>query len=294
MTPRSRGILLIFGATLCWSSEGLWVRLVSADDWQMLFWSTVAMSVGLGGWLSVQYGRDLAGAIRRTGRPGVVTALGIAGAYMGFIFALNRTTVANTVVLMATAPLVAALLARFVLGEQVRRRTWVAMAVAFAGVMVMVTDSLGGGQLAGDLIALATGVAYAVVIVAMRAAPLHRGEPTDMVPANMVGGLIIVVIAATRADITGVSNGDLGILIMIGLVSLALGAWLFTRGVAHVQAAEAGLICLTEAAIAPLLVWMVLSETPTPWALAGASIILAAVVFDTLPERGSAAAGDRA
>lgn len=292
MTPRSRGILLIIGATLCWSSESLWVRLVSADDWQILFWSAIVMTIALGGWLFAQYGRGLAGALRRTGRPGIVAAVSVAIAYTGFIFALNRTTVANTVVLLATAPLVAALLARFVLGERVRRRTWIAMGAAFAGVLVMVSDSLGGGQLIGDLLALATGAVYAINIVALRAAPVHDGEPTDMIPPNATGGLIIAAVATSQADITAVSGADLGILVMIGLVSLALGTWLFTRGVRHVQAAEAGLICLTEAAVAPLLVWLVLSETPTPQALAGAAIILAAVVFETLPERRSAVAGD--
>lgn len=292
MTPRSRGILLIIGATLCWSSESLWVRLVSADDWQILFWSAIVMTIALGGWLFAQYGRGLAGALRRTGRPGIVAAVSVAIAYTGFIFALNRTTVANTVVLLATAPLVAALFARFVLGERVRRRTWIAMGAAFAGVLVMVSDSLGGGQLIGDLLALATGAVYAINIVALRAAPVYDGEPADMIPPNAAGGLIIAAVATSQADITAVSGADLGILVMIGLVSLALGTWLFTRGVRHVQAAEAGLICLTEAAVAPLLVWLVLSETPTPQALAGAAIILAAVVFETLPERRSAVAGD--
>ncbi|UCH75387.1 MAG: DMT family transporter [Rhodospirillales bacterium] len=285
MNHRPRGILLVLAATLCWSTEGLWVRLVRADDWQILFWSGALMALALGIWLGFAHRGRLMRAVLDTGRPGLVAAASLALAYSGYIFALNRTTVANTYVLLATAPLFAALLGRVFLGERVRRRTLVAMLLAFGGVATMVSDSLVGGRLWGDLIALSTGLFFAVNIVALRSAPRRDGRPVDMMPSNAMAGIVIAIVMTAITDPFAVREQDIPYLMLIGLLSMGLGTWLFTRGVRFVQAAEAGLLCLTEAVLGPFLVWAVLSEMPTPQALLGAAIVLAALVYDTLPER---------
>lgn len=284
MDDRTRGILLVASATACWASESLLVRLVDAGDWQILFWSGIVMAGALGFWLAGRYGAGLPRTLRDTGLPGIFATISLAAAYAGYIFALNRTTVANTLVLMGTAPLFAALMGRAILGERVRRRTWLAMLAAIVGVAVMVSDSLGAGRLSGDLFALGTGFLYAVNVVALRAAPVRGGRKTDMMPSNAAAGLLIAAVALTRGSPFAVTIEDWWILVAIGLVSMGLGTWLFTRGVRHLQAAEAGLLCLLEAVIAPLLVWVVLNETPTAQALAGGAVVLAALVYDTLPE----------
>ncbi len=293
MSNRPRGLLLVLAATLCWSTEGLWVRLVDADDLQILFWSGGLMAIALGVWLGFAHGRRFLRAIRETGRPGLVAAASLTLAYSGYIFALNRTTVANTYVLLATAPLFAALLGRVFLGERVRRRTLVAMVLAFGGVATMVSDSPGGGQLWGDLIALSTGVFFAVNIVALRSAPLRDGKPVDMMPSNAMAGFVIAALMLLVTEPFAVPAADIPYLMLIGLFSMALGTWLFTRGVRFLQAAEAGLLCLTEAVLGPLLVWAVLSEMPTPQALLGGAIVLAALVYDTLPERRARGVAER-
>ncbi len=293
MNERPRGILLVLAATLCWSTEGLWVRLVTADDWQILFWSGGLMAIALAVWLGWAHRGRFLRAILDTGRPGLVAAASLAFAYSGYIFALNRTTVANTYVLMATAPLFSALLGRIVLGERVRRRTLVATLLAFGGVATMVSDSLKVGQLWGDLFALSTGFFFAVNIVALRSAPRRDGMPVDMMPSNAMAGILIAGFMLLLTEPFEVADRDVPYLMLIGLFSMALGTWLFTRGVRWLQAAEAGLLCLTEAVLGPLLVWAVLSEMPTPQAMLGAAVVLAALVYDTLPERRSRGAAGR-
>ena len=243
------------------------------------------MAAGMFAWLARVHGRNLLHSILDTGRPGLVAVITLTLAYSGYILSLNRTTVANTVVLLATAPLIAALLGRIFLGERLRRRTLLAMFLAFAGVLTMVSSSLGGIQLAGDLIALATGACFAINIVALRSAPLRDGEPVDMMPSNAMAGIVIAIIAIFLTDPFEVAGADIPYLMLIGLIAMGLGTWLFTRGVRHLQAAEAGLLCLTEAVIAPVLVWAFIGEIPEQRALLGAAIILAALVYDTIPER---------
>jgi drug/metabolite transporter (DMT)-like permease len=292
MTDRARGILLVMTASIFWGLEPLWVRKVGANDWQILFWSGGLMAAAMFAWLTLVRGRNILRGILDTGRPGLVAVITLTLAYSGYILSLNRTTVANTVVLLATAPLIAALLGRIFLGERLRRRTLVAMFLAFAGVLTMVSNSLGDIQLTGDLIALATGACFAINIVALRSAPIRDGEPVDMMPSNAMAGIVIAVIAMFLTDPFAVAGADIPYLLLIGLVAMALGTWLFTRGVRHLQAAEAGLLCLTEAVIAPVLVWAFIDEIPETRALRGAAIILAALVYDTLPERRVATIAD--
>lgn len=285
MNDRARGILLVLTATIFWGVEPLWVRMVGAGEWQILFWSGALMAAVMFTWLAWEHGRNILRSVLDTGRPGLIAMTSLTLAYSGYILALNRTTVVNTVVLLAIAPLIAALLGRVFLGEHLRRRTWLAMFLAFGGVLTMVSDSLGSIQLTGDLIALATGTCFAVNIVALRSAPLRNGEPVDMMPSNAMAGIVIAIIAMFLADPFAVAGADIPYLLMIGLFAMGLGTWLFTRGVRHLQAAEAGLLCLAEAVVAPVLVWAFIGEEPTRLALLGAAIILAALIYDTMPDR---------
>jgi drug/metabolite transporter (DMT)-like permease len=285
MTDRARGILLLLTATLLWAAEPLWVRSVGASEWQILCWSGGLMALAMFVWLYRQHGNGLLRKILDTGRPGLVAVASLTVAYSGYILSLNRTTVANTVVLLSTAPLIAAVLGRIFLGERLRRRTMLAMLIALFGVVTMVSDSLGGIQLAGDLIALGTGACFAINIIALRAAPLRNGEPVDMMPSNAMAGVAIATITLFLDNPFAVAGADIPYLLLIGLVAMALGTWLFTRGVRHLQAAEAGLLCLGETVIAPILVWAAIGEVPETRALIGAAIILTALIYDTLPER---------
>jgi len=292
MTDRTRGIMLVLTATILWGSEPLWVRMVGASEWQVLFWSGGLMAAGMFVWLGWKHGRNILRSILNTGRPGLIAGASLTLAYSGYILSLNRTTVANTVLLLAIAPLIAALLGRFFLGEHLRRRTWLAMFLAFGGVLTMVSDSLGSIQLTGDLFALATGTCFAVNIVALRSAPLRDGKPVDMMPSNAMAGIVIAVIAIFLADPFAVAGADIPYLLMIGLVAMGLGTWMFTRGVRHLQSAEAGLLCLAETLVAPALVWAFIGEEPTRLAVLGGAIILAALIYDTLPDREAVPAAD--
>ncbi|MBE9556046.1 MAG: EamA family transporter [Proteobacteria bacterium] len=285
MTDRGRGILLVLTATILWGAEPLWVRLVSADEWQVLFWSGALMTVVMVAWVAWEHGRNFLRSILDTGWPGLIALTSMTLAYSGYILSLNRTTVANTVVLLAIAPLIAALLGRVFLGEHLRRRTWLAMFLAFGGVLTMVSGSLGSVQLEGDLFALSTGVCFAVNIVALRSAPLRDGKPVDMMPSNAMAGIVIAVIAMFLTDPLAVASADIPYLMLIGLVAMGLGTWMFTRGVRHLQSAEAGLLCLGEAVVGPVLVWAFIGEEPTRMAMLGAAIILTALIYDTMPER---------
>ena len=120
------GVALVAGAALCWSFAGVVTRSLQANPWEIVFWRSVVMALAIGAYLLVFDRTATLEALRRAWRAMLLSAFCLSGAFVGFFVALDHTTVANTLVVTASAPLIAALLARLFLGETVRPATWIA------------------------------------------------------------------------------------------------------------------------------------------------------------------------
>lgn len=270
-----RALLFMVIAPLCWSSGGLLVRLLSfRDALEIVFWRSVFMAVFVAGTLVVMHGRRMPQAVRSVGWAGVLSAAFLAGQFFLFIASLTRTTVANTFVLMSVSPFLAALAARAFLGERVPARTWIAMAAAFAGMVVMFADSLDAGRLTGNLLAVGVSVLFALNVTVLRKVHAH----VDMLPTVMIAGLISIAVALPLATPFEVAPRDLAILAVLGCVQLGIGCLLMVAASRHLTATELGLLALLEPILGPLWVWALLGEYPGQLALAGGAIVLAAVI----------------
>ena len=275
-TTRSRGILLVAAAALCWSSGGLLARIVDTDTWTTVFWRGIFSAVFLLGVGAVQARRSGAGPGYRLGWPGLVMAVGFATASTCFINALARTSVANALVLQCTSPFIAALLGWAMMGERVRARTWLAMAAALCGTAVMASRSWGAGSIAGDVLAVITAASFAAAAVTV------RGHAEVNLPAAAgLAGLLGAAVAWWPAQPLSASAGDLALLAAFGAGQLGLGLMLFTAGARLIPVAEASLIAVLESVLGPLWVWLLLGEAPAGASLTGGAVILGALMVHT-------------
>jgi drug/metabolite transporter (DMT)-like permease len=275
-SARSRGILLVAAAALCWSSGGLLARIVDTDTWTTVFWRGVFSAVFLLGVGAVQARRTGAPLASSLGWPGLVMAVGFATASTCFINALARTSVANALVLQSTSPFIAALLGWVMMGERVRPRTWLAMAAALCGTAVMASRSWGAGSIAGDVLAVITAASFAAAAVTV------RGHAEVNLPAAAgLAGLLGAAVAWWPAQPLSASAGDLVLLAAFGAGQLGFGLMLFTAGARLIPVAEASLIAVLESVLGPLWVWLAVGEAPSPASLAGGGIILGALVAHT-------------
>jgi drug/metabolite transporter (DMT)-like permease len=278
-------VLLVVGAALAWSSGGILLRLVTeASGFAQVFWRSLFMALAVGLWLLARHRRGAIGAVRAVGWPGCLSACLLAGAFIGYVLAINETAVANTMVIMSASPLIAALLAWMVLGERLTLRTTVAIAVAFAGIAVMFGDELGRGHAVGNGLALLVAVCFGANVVVLR-----RYRAVDMVPVMLLAGLLSAALAFPFAAAFTVPWRDVGILAVMGWFQLALGLFLFIRGTPYLSAAELGLLGLLETVCAPLWVWIGIGEEPSQTALVGGALVLIAVAAQALSGRPSAA-----
>ena len=266
------GLAAILLAAIAASSAGILVRQIEvASGWQILFYRSLAFSLVV---LVVVVGRHRSrtvAAFRAIGRPGLVAAISLGGAFIAFIFALLWTTVAEAVFILSCAPFFAALLGRMVLGEAVGGAMWAAMAIALGGIAVMVADGLGGGGW-GAAAALAACLGYAAAIVALRA-----GRGVDMMPATCLSGVFAGLVCLPFVGSLAIGGHDLVFALVLGSGQIGLQYILVTIAARHVPAAQIALLMLVEVALAPLWVWIGIGEVPSGHTLAGGAIVAVAV-----------------
>lgn len=274
-----RGALLVTGAIVVWSTAGVLARWVDVDAWTTLFWRSVFAAASLLAYLVWRDGARWTDGFRRLGRVGVAMGLCFAASMICFINALALTTVAAVLVFQAAAPLFAAVLAYFFLHERVTRRTAIAIALTMLGVGLIVSSSGDAGRMWGNLISAVMGLTYALTVVLAR---MERHVPTT--EATLLGVLVVALVSAPMARFA-VPAQDMALLAVFGIFQMGLALIMFTTGVRLIPSADAGLISVLEAVLAPIWVWLVFREDPGTLTLIGGAVVIAAVTWAATAER---------
>lgn len=278
-----RAVALMFCAGLLWSIAGVFTRHIEqAPRWETTFWRSFFCVLAMVAILAVLHRRRAAAEVMRLGRSGLASGALWAVMFTGFMLALTQTSTANTLILTSIAPLTASLFAWLLLGERVPRRTWLLIGVALIGILVMFGGEAGGGRMAGNLIALSVPLAAGLNFVLMR----KTGARVNLIPAVLVGGLLSALATLPLAWPFLASSRDLAILALLGALQLALPCALAVVAARSLSATEVALIGLTEVVFGPLWAWLGAGEAPTPHALFGGALVLAALAVQATASGG--------
>jgi drug/metabolite transporter (DMT)-like permease len=280
ISARRRGLLLVFTATVLWSSAGFFARLLDhLDLWTMLcgraFFGGVFLFIAAGD----EWRRGILGPPFGFGplAPLIIALSGVA--ISCYIAALKTTTVAEVMVIYATLPFVTAGLAFVVNQERTSSHTLIAAGVAFSGVVVMVASALGTGRLVGQAIAFVMTVAFGLMIVLQR-----RHPGMSMTSINSIGALLAAVAAFALSPHPALTPFDLVGLAIFGLATVCVAFTLFMAGAKHIPAAEAGLISMLDVVLGPLWVLLVFGEKPGPMAIVGGGLVMTALIWQLAPD----------
>ncbi len=283
MTHR-RAVLVLVLVTLLWSIAGVVTRqLESARSFEITFWRSAFTALALAGLLGAWVGpAGLVRTIRGGGRLLWLSGLAWGVMFTAFMLALTLTTVANVLVTMALAPLLAALFARVALGYRVPLRTGLAGLVAGLGIAWMVSSELGhsgGRHLAGTLVALSVPVAAAANWTLLQGAVRsERAAASDMRPAILLGALLSAAATLPLALPFQASPQDLAWLALLGVVQLAIPCLLAVAASRVLSAPEVALITLLEVLFGVAWAWLGAGERPAASVLAGGALVLLALV----------------
>ncbi len=266
MSDHGRAAALLTATALVWSTGGLAIKLVSLPP------------------MAVTGGRSLLAALLllalfrgrigfRPSWPFAGAALGYAGLLVTNVAATRMTTAANAILLAYTAPVYVALLAPVALGEKTRRSDWLFVAAVLGGMVLFFLDRLSPEGLWGNVLAVGTGISYAVFTLAMRAG--RDGSPVAAVIAGhgltALAGLPFLVAAwpLTPGDWLGLSY--------LGLVQQGLSLCAYVWCIKRLRALEAILLMTLEPIFNPIFVALGYGEVPGPWAVAGGLVVVGAV-----------------
>jgi drug/metabolite transporter (DMT)-like permease len=273
-----RGRLYVALAAVAWSTAGLLQRELTLDLPTQLAGRAVFAVLGVLAYVAIAERGAVLRSFRAIGRGGLAVTALLALSSASFITALNHASVASVLFMQALAPILAAALGT-ALGEPVPRRTWLAMAVALAGVALMVGGP-GRPEPLGVALSLLMTVSFAATLVLTR----HLRD-VSMAPATCLSQLVVFLAAAPFASPSEAGGRDLGLLVALGVGQIGLGFVFLTIGGRLIPAAEVALITLLEIVLGPLWVWIFLSEQPGAATIAGGVVVLAAVAMQAAAEQ---------
>ena len=277
MTAHTRGFLLTLFGVLVLTPDTLLVRLVDTDPWTMTAWrGLLTGSAILAGFIALRR-REAFREVRALGSAGLAVSLLYGLNATTFVVALHYTSVANVLVILATTPLIAAVLSFAALRERVVPATWAAIAGGMVGVCVVFWDGLGRGTLLGDFWALITATSLAASFVIIR-----RRRDLNMVPAAGLGNLLSALAVLPAAQMLSLTAAQTGFALIMGLAVLPVAFALLTLGPRTVPAPEVALLLLLETVLGPVWVWLGVGERPGDAAFLGGGIVVVTLLVHSL------------
>ena len=274
LSIRARGVLLAVGGAALISFDGLLIRLQNLTPGGVVFWRGLLSGIAFAVIWAVagrRLKRSPTGNVRAQSRPLLVLTALMVMATFTWVLSLTHTTVAHTLVIGASAPILTAVLGRLLLHEQLAARTWLAGFAVLIGVAIVFSSSLGGGGMQGDLWAIANAVVFALILVTLR-----RYQQVHSVLAMALSGFLVAVIVSPWGAVVPDPRSLLAATVD-GLVVLPGGLVLITMAPRYIPAAEVGLYLLMETILAPIWVLVGVGEALSIQVVLSGAIILGAI-----------------
>ena len=277
-STHAKGLLITACGVLVISPDGLLTRLILTDHWTMIFWRALLLSFGMWLMISLTSPNRVWQQYRTVKGPGLFMVVAYSLGTISFIFAITHTSVANTLIILSTTPLFAALISRVLLHEKIQPRTMIAILLVVVGISVIASGSIQQqGGLAGDIAAI-----FGSFFLACGFTFVRRFPHVSAFSAISCGGLLTALLILPLATPFSVSQADMGYLLVMGLYMVPIGTSLMFLGPRYIPAAEVGLLLLLESILGPVWVWMALGEEPGSSTLLGGAIVLSTLAINTV------------
>jgi len=275
-------ILLLFGG-FCLSWGGFIIRsFEEASIWQILFLRSFFFLLALIAFLFVTYKKNTFNIIKESGLPGLLGGFVLSFSFVAFVVAMSNTTVANVVFIISTQTMFLAIFGYFYLKEKVSLIGLISILLAMSGIIIMVGDSISGGSLFGNIVALAIPINFAILVMIIR-----KNTKVDMVPAIFYSGIFSLIYGFFLAESFEFTKHDIWMGFLLGVPQLAVSFICITIGSRTVESATVGILMLMETLCAPLWVWLFLNEIPPISVFIGGAVIISAIILKSFDKKHS-------
>ena len=276
-SDQKKGMLMAFTAIIFITPDSLFIRLASINSWNLIFYrGFIPFAVVFFG-LVLIYKFKFIKEVFSNGWHGVAYALVFTITNITFVISIENTNVANTLIMVALAPMLSAILSFIFLKEMPDKKTWIAIVITTLSVIYIFYDALDAGDVLGNALGLATALGLAVGAVIIRSA-----KKISLVPSAMFGKLLVSVIAIYFADDLILRNNDLLIIPLMCIMCVAIPFVLVTLAPRYITAAEVNLFFLLETIFGPLWVWLVIKEQPSIETIIGGCVIVITIAVHSV------------
>ena len=273
-SDQKKGMLLAFTGIMFITPDSLFIRLANIESWNLIFYRGFIpfLTVFLG--LLIIHKTKLFHELIINGWHGFAYAGVFTITNIVFVISIENTNVANTLIMIALAPMLSAIISFIFLKENPDQKTWIAIVVTTLAVIYIFYDALDAGDFLGNFLGLvcATGLAVGAVII-------RSAKKIDLVPSAMMGKLMVALIALFFVDQLKLEGNDLSIVPLMCIMCVAIPFVLVTLAPRYITAAEVNLFFLLETILGPLWVWLVIQEQPSIETIAGGIVIITTIAI---------------
>ena len=274
LTDQQKGSLLAFVAVMFITPDSLFIRLSSIDTWSLVFYRGAIPFVTVFLAMLIIYKQNFFTMLFNSGYHGIIYILTFSVTNITFVVSIQNTNVANTLVMIAMAPMLSAILGAIFLKEPPDKKTWIAIGITFLAAVYIFYDSLQLGNIYGDILGLITALGLAVGAVTIRSA-----KKKNLVPAAVVGKMFVAIFAIFFVESFVLEQKDLIIVPLMCLMCVAIPFVLVTIAPRFIPAEEVNLFFLLETIIGPLWVWLIIKEQPSIETIQGGLIIILTIAI---------------
>ena len=274
LNNQQKGSLLAFIAVMLITPDSLLIRLSNIETWGMLFYrGAIPFVVVLIG-LLIFYNKNFLNALFNVGYTGIFYTISFAICNITFLVSIQNTNVANTLVMVAMAPMISAILGGIFLKEVPDKKTWVAILITFFSAIYIFYDSIQLGNFFGDFMGLVTATGLAVNAVLVRSA-----KDRDLLPSAVLGKLCVAIFAFFFVESFDLVGNDMIYIPLMCVLCVAIPFVLVTIAPRFIPAEEVNLFFLLETIIGPIWVWMIIKEQPSIETVQGGIVIILTIAI---------------
>ena len=274
LTDQQKGSLLAFVAVMFITPDSLFIRLSNIDTWGLVFYRGIIPFLTVFLCMLLIYKLNFFKILLSSGYQGLIYIGTFSITNITFVVSIQNTNVANTLVMIATAPMLSAILGAIFLKESPDKKTWISIIVTFLAIIYIFFDSLKLGNFYGDILGFITSIGLAVGAVTIRSA-----KSKNLVPAAVIGKLFVATFALFFIESFVLENGDLIIVPLMCILCVAIPFVLVTIAPRFIPAAEVNLFFLLETIIGPIWVWFIIKEQPSIETLQGGFVIITTIAI---------------
>ena len=269
LSNQQKGSLLAFIGVMFITPDSLLIRLSNIETWGMLFYRGVIPFICVLFGLLLFYKKNFIRALKKVGYPGFFYSISFAVCNITFIISIQNTNVANTLIMIALAPMLSAILGSIFLKEIPDRKTFIAILITFGACVYIFYDSLNLGNFLGDFFGLVTALG-----LACNATIARYAKDRDLVPSAVLGKLFVAIFAFFFVKNFELIGNDIIFVPLMCIMCVAIPFVLVTIAPRFITGAEVNLFFLLETILGPVWVWIVIKEQPSIETILGGSIII--------------------